>query len=81
MLMGRETRVLVPLLLQPGEVRRGEGKGVVGAEQRPNTRAIPVTSEQASGCARVGWKPSLANPWAKGSVRVGLSDTTTTTIY
>jgi hypothetical protein len=36
----------VLLLLQPGEVRRGEGQGVVGAEQGPNTRAVPVTRER-----------------------------------
>ncbi|TVU28132.1 hypothetical protein EJB05_19641 [Eragrostis curvula] len=32
-----------PRPVQPGEVRRGEGEGVVGAEQRPNTRAVSVT--------------------------------------
>jgi hypothetical protein len=30
------------MLLQPGEVWRGQGEGVVGAEQRQNTGAVPV---------------------------------------
>lgn len=28
--------------MQPGEVWRGEGEGVVGAEQRQDTGAVPV---------------------------------------
>lgn len=53
-------------LLQPGEVRRGEGQGVVGPEQEPNTRAVPVTSdsELAVGCAVHALDGSQAtNPW------------------
>jgi hypothetical protein len=36
------------VVLQPGEVRRGEGQGVVGAEQRENTSGVSVASDQTS---------------------------------
>ena len=39
------------LLLQPGEVRRGQGQGVVGAEQREDTGGVPVARDETEkGC-------------------------------
>jgi hypothetical protein len=36
---------LFGVALQPGEVRRGEGQGVVGAEQREDTGRVSVAED------------------------------------